>query len=567
MIPYSAIRYTFLVLIVVLAVALFFAMIGFASPAVPSGEKQLDRSGMQATIDRNRDDEQKKRERDPQKEEPKRVDPQREQPQRQDPAPQRQQPQIDRTPAPQREVPRQDPQPQRQQPQIDRTPPQQRETPRQDPAPQRQQPKIDRPTPQQRETPRQDPLPQRQQPQIDRTIPQQREAPRQDPPKIDRTPSPQPDQPKRERVSPDRTPPPREQPRQDSPKIDRTPPDRRDTPSPDRTPRQVDRNNNDNSGSPRGSWDPSQPAPDRNRPNNGDVVRGGVNQKNVRNIDLDPKYAAKRDYPVYVERDTNHSSQNHDGKSAWKPRGPDATFKGNREHREYGVTQKYSHSYHSIENWCGTPDFYYNWHPRWHPSDSFGIYFYYSDYFLDADPGYTYMVYPGYYYWSPYRYYRSVPGYCYWSPAVVVDLDYSWPRYDNSYYGLDSGDSIDDVVRDLQDAWYNGDAGKLSGRLDRNDQVRIYFDQDYAYTLPSDDYYEMTLDTIATAQTDRLDFNTAKYLGRGMAFISGRQSYTDADGQAQTVYLSFTLRKEGGTWKIVAAGTSDDPIRTAPARW
>jgi hypothetical protein len=195
------------------------------------------------------------------------------------------------------------------------------------------------------------------------------------------------------------------------------------------------------------------------------------------------------------------------------------------------------------------------------------FFFYYGSYCYDPYPDWVFFAYPGWYYRTPYYWYRCSPGYCYWSPVIVIEHVVRWPS--NEYYLYDGapGETVDDAIRDIQDTWYYGDAEKLSRWLTSDQNIRVYFDNEYAYSMPSQDYYEMTLDAIGTTTTERLEFDVIKNLPDRMVFLAGRHVFRDADDQQQTVYVSFTLKKSAGRWRIVAVGTSENPIAQEPYRW
>jgi hypothetical protein len=58
-----------------------------------------------------------------------------------------------------------------------------------------------------------------------------------------------------------------------------------------------------------------------------------------------------------------------------------------------------------------------------------------------------------------------------------------------------------------------------------------------------------------------LTFNDPIWLSNHEFFVTGRHQFYDPDGDRQTVYVSYRLRKLGGDWYIVSVGSSLEPIR------
>jgi hypothetical protein len=493
---------------------------------------------------------------------------------------------VEPRPAPQREPVREEPK--REPVRVERSP--DREQPVREPAPverapQREEPKVERrdPGPEQRSEPARPPVLAPSQPSDSGDSVKREPAKQVD---LERSPSP-PESHKRQRDEGDRG-----QPNRDAP--DRSPGpvgvDRHDSPQPDR---ERQREPAPDSGK-------RQPAPDSGKRDRGDVVgprpgggpdqspgpgapdrRPGIDRNqparpgDSKSIDLDPRAKEKRVYPIYVERTPKPGSMTPARDRTWQPRKPDRAYQHNASEREYDVIRKYPierkdrPSYHHVERYCGPPGYFYNWHPHWRPNVVWGFFFYYGGYCDQPSINWYVVVDPGWYYWSPYYRYHCVPGYCYWSPVIVIEQNVCWPSsgYYLYNYSAAPSDSVDDAVRDIKDAWFDGDAYKLSRRLADGQKIRVYFDNEYAYSMPSQDYYEMTLDAIGNSATERLEFDLIRNLSDGMVFLAGRHVFRDADDAVQTVYVSYTLKKINGCWRIVAVGTSEQPITDAPNRW
>jgi len=190
------------------------------------------------------------------------------------------------------------------------------------------------------------------------------------------------------------------------------------------------------------------------------------------------------------------------------------------------------------------------------------ISFYYPFYF--SDPYWFGFYYPGYYP-AVYHYYGWGPGWIYPARAYYYPTEYVYYpatpyRYYYTGYHLDYA-GASQAIGDVRRAWLDSDVGPLSRHLTDQLDIRVYFDGEYSYTASTEDFYAMTLDTLATTQTVAMDFDEPVWVSSREVFYTGRQVFYDPDGQRQTVYLSFRLRQLGSEWYVVAVGTSLEPIR------
>jgi len=184
--------------------------------------------------------------------------------------------------------------------------------------------------------------------------------------------------------------------------------------------------------------------------------------------------------------------------------------------------------------------------------------------FYYSDPQFVGFYHSGYYP-SVYAYFGWSPGWVYpqrvyYSPADYVYVPATPYRYYSSGYRLDyTGASR--AISDIRRSWLDGDIGPLAAHLTNQVDIRIYFDGEYSYTTTTDDFYAMTLDTLATSRTLAMDFDDPIWISSQEVFYTGRQVFYDPDGERHTVYVSFRFRKLGAEWYLVALGTSRDPIQ------
>jgi hypothetical protein len=190
--------------------------------------------------------------------------------------------------------------------------------------------------------------------------------------------------------------------------------------------------------------------------------------------------------------------------------------------------------------------------------------FYFSFYF--DNPYYFDFSYAGYYP-NVYHYYGWVPRWCRPPGIVVYNLDpypYSWQRPVYYYYQapesrVDSAGAREALVG-LARAWEQSEIDYLADYLREGENISIYFDNEYSYSLPAEDYYTMTLDAMSTVRTLSLEFDDPIWLNPNEFFVTGRQIFVSPDNLRQTIYISYRLHRYGGQWYIIAAGSSPQPI-------
>ncbi len=189
------------------------------------------------------------------------------------------------------------------------------------------------------------------------------------------------------------------------------------------------------------------------------------------------------------------------------------------------------------------------------------INFYYGYYY--SDPYWLAFYYPGYYA-SIYHYWGWCPGWVYPSRVYYAPTDYVY--YAATPYRYYPTQYVDElaakrVIEDVRKAWFNSDISNLAYHLTDEVDIRVYFDGEYDYTTTTEDYYAMTVDTLATTQTVALDFDRPIWLSSHEFFVTGRHVFWDPGEQRQTVYVSYRFRNLGGEWYLVAVGSSLEPIQ------
>lgn len=230
-------------------------------------------------------------------------------------------------------------------------------------------------------------------------------------------------------------------------------------------------------------------------------------------------------------------------------------------------------SYRNIIGTFGTPGFGFLVAPRFfdgagiafggrHHHAAIFVNFFYPYYF--SDPFFAGFWYDGYYP-SVYTYFGWCPGWVYPTRVYYVPTEYYYdpPATPYRYYSgssLDTG-GVDRAVGDIQRSWLESDIGPLSAHLTDQLDIRVYFDGEYSYTTTTDDFYQMTLDTLTTTQTTAMEFDEPIWISSHEVFVTGSQVFYDPDGDRHLLYVSFRLRHLGTGWYLVAIGTSKDPIQ------
>jgi len=210
--------------------------------------------------------------------------------------------------------------------------------------------------------------------------------------------------------------------------------------------------------------------------------------------------------------------------------------------------------------WDGYADGWWAGH-HYHHHPSLVVYFWYPFYF--SDPYWFAFYYEGYYP-SIYHYFGWCPGWIYphrvyYHPVEYIYVPVTPYRYYYSGYHLDYAGATQ-AIRDIRRAWLDSDIELLARHLTDQLDIQVYFDGEYSYTTETSDFYEMSLDTLATTQTVAMDLKDPIWLSSREVFYTGRQVFYDPEGDRQVVYVSFRLRQLGSEWYLVAVGTSLDPI-------
>lgn len=213
-------------------------------------------------------------------------------------------------------------------------------------------------------------------------------------------------------------------------------------------------------------------------------------------------------------------------------------------------------------NWSRSGNWSHNNHWNWNRSNYFYGTFFYPGFWFGFNYGYwSFNFCTNYCSYSPFYYY-GYP-YIYAPRVVVVDVPvYTYTQvpayqYGGGYY-LSQGayGGLDAALSDVRSAWIDGRADLIIKHINPNDQIAIYLDNEYAYSLPGSDYIKMVQDAIGHVRTISFTFNNVERRNDGAYMATGKHDFYDIDGNQQSIDVSFTMAQQQGGWMIVAAGST-----------
>jgi hypothetical protein len=194
------------------------------------------------------------------------------------------------------------------------------------------------------------------------------------------------------------------------------------------------------------------------------------------------------------------------------------------------------------------------------------------------DPWYVYQApsfsnvrfyYPFYYagpfvtgfYYSPFWSYGNLfPTYIYPERVIVVERRIYLRDVvsDDNYYDpySDTVSSLRDTMDDIKSAWTTGSGGLLLDHINDAIAVRIVQKGEYQYSLEPDDYRDITKDAVNRVDTTSFEWTKIDRVSNELVNVEAKHSFRDADGDAHTIRLTYTLEKSRGGWWITETGTA-----------
>ncbi len=168
---------------------------------------------------------------------------------------------------------------------------------------------------------------------------------------------------------------------------------------------------------------------------------------------------------------------------------------------------------------------------------------------------------------SPWYCYPNLPGYLSYDrvlffgcePIVFIGDSYNWRpvNYDN-YYGNDSRyNDVDYAVGDLSTLFQRADRSALNRLVPRRENVNIFVDGQYSYSISPNDFYDMMVDNAENTRTISYTIERV-WRNRDGARVLARHEFEDPRGGTCTVWQSYVLEYERGDLVIREFGTSNN---------
>ncbi len=213
----------------------------------------------------------------------------------------------------------------------------------------------------------------------------------------------------------------------------------------------------------------------------------------------------------------------------------------------------------------------YRWRDRYvlvpvEPSFAFGGYyieyqlgrfrFSYRFYYIYPEP--YRVVYAPYWYYDPCPPFIMVYRVVYLPPrpyAMVVEVPV---RVESPYYlERRQPNEQQQLLSDLRAAWLLRDPNFIERYIRPNSYIAIYLDGQYAYSLPAQDFIELTRDAIRAVKTEQIRFTRVSRRGDTQLVVRGEHQYIDeATGVRRLVYIHYTFERVEGRWYLIEAGSS-----------
>ena len=200
---------------------------------------------------------------------------------------------------------------------------------------------------------------------------------------------------------------------------------------------------------------------------------------------------------------------------------------------------------------------------RTHTHSGFCVYYRFGN--LRFEYGY-YYIYPDPYrvVYAPYWYYDPCPPFVLayrvvYLPPRPYTLLVEVPIVVESPYYLERRprDTQYQLLSDLRAAWILRDPNYLTRYIRPESYIAIYLDGQYAYSLPAQDYIDMTRDAIRSVRTEQMRFYRVAKRGDTQLVVRGEHQYIDdATGVRRAVYIHYTFEQIDGQWYLLEAGSS-----------
>lgn len=158
---------------------------------------------------------------------------------------------------------------------------------------------------------------------------------------------------------------------------------------------------------------------------------------------------------------------------------------------------------------------------------------------------------------SPWYYYPSLPGYVALNKVNFRTVSLR-PSLDRRTRYIDNDSQLDpaqrNAVADFQDGLERDDTRALARLIPNRYEVSIEPPTGRAYSLDSDDFYDLMSDMTANVHTRRFDVLDIQ-TGRDALRIFGQQVFMDPWGHQLTEYMRVTMVADGDGYRIAELDT------------
>lgn len=165
---------------------------------------------------------------------------------------------------------------------------------------------------------------------------------------------------------------------------------------------------------------------------------------------------------------------------------------------------------------------------------------------------------------SPWYCYPNLPGYLSYdrvlffgcAPIVFAGDPYAYHPV-NGYYRDDRYNDVDYAVDDLSTLFNRADRRAANRLVPRYDNVNIFVDGQYSYSISSNDFYDMLVDNATSTRTTSYTIEHV-WRNRDGARVIARHEFEDPRGGTCTVWQSFVMEYERGNLVVREFGTSSN---------
>lgn len=125
---------------------------------------------------------------------------------------------------------------------------------------------------------------------------------------------------------------------------------------------------------------------------------------------------------------------------------------------------------------------------------------------------------------------------------------------------------IAEVASKIQKAWVERDALALSEVVDKQKRIAVYLRGKYQYSLPPQDYLDLTRDALQSTQTQRFEMDAPQRKEKGVYILTGKHAYKGADGESRVVYVSYVVEMVNDKYAITQVGSAPERISPKTVR-